>query len=159
VKLASIETPAKIEKEKPKPKPKSEDKPVEKPPEPKKDLAGSDAKTEVGDGEVKTTIGSGGVEGGLSDVDFPYDIWRVTQIIDRNWENPVLTQKTLACVIYFQIDRTGRIRGAAIEKGSGNDQFDSHALRAVERTKNLPPLPLTYKYDVLGFHLEFEYTP
>jgi outer membrane biosynthesis protein TonB len=164
VKLASIETPADIEKEaikkkEPKPKPKKE---TPKKQETKKTVEGGNKKeTVVSDGGkvVSTSIGSDGVAGGLGAGDFPYDINRVTQIIDRNWDNPILSQKTLTCVIYFQIDRSGLIKGPAIEKSSGNNQFDMYALGAVMRTAELPPLPISYKYDVLGFHLEFEYRP
>lgn len=160
VQLASIETPAEIAikeikkpkdrkpKDKPKPKPKTEKSDEKKP-----------TKTKVGDGEVTTSIGSGEGAGGLGVGDFPYDIVRATQMIDRNWDNPVMSQRNLRCVIYFQIDRQGRIKGVAVEESSGNDQFDIYARIAVERTKELPPLPLSYDYEVLGFHLEFEYTP
>jgi TonB family protein len=157
VQLASIETPAEIaikeikkpkdRKPKDKPKPKTE-KSDEKPTE-----------TKVGDGEVTTSIGAGEGAGGLGVGDFPYDIVRATQMIDRNWDNPVMSQKNLRCVIYFQIDRLGQIKGVAVEESSGNNQFDMYARIAVERTKELPPLPLSYDYEVLGFHLEFEYTP
>lgn len=164
VKLASIEEPAKIEKtairkKETKPKPKKE---TPKKQTTKKTVEGGDKKeTVVSDGgkDVSTSIGADGVAGGLGAGDFPYDINRVTQIIDRNWENPILSQKTLTCVIYFQIDRSGLIKGPAIEKSSGNNQFDMYALGAVIRTAELPPLPISYKYDVLGFHLEFEYKP
>jgi len=157
VSIASIETPYKIEKKEvkkpPKPKPKkTESKPT-------KSKASTKKKTVVGDGEVKTSIGSGSASGGLGAGDFPYDISRVTQMIDQNWDNPVLSQKTLACVVYFQVDRSGNIRGATIEKSSGNSQFDMTALSAVMRTKTLPPLPVSFTYDILGFHLEFDYTP
>jgi TonB family protein len=156
VQIASIETPYEIEKKaarkppKPKPKPeKTESKPTKS----------AKKKTVIGDGEVETSIGSGGASGGLGVGDFPYDIGRVTQLIDHNWDNPVLSQKTLACVVYFQVDRSGNIRGATIETSSGNSQFDMTALSAVMRTKTLPPLPVSFNYDILGFHLEFEYTP
>jgi len=160
VRLASIETPAEIAiKEIKKPK---EQKPKDKPkPKPKTDQSSQRKRTEtkVGDGEVTTSIGAGEGAGGLGVSDFPYDIVRATQMIDRNWDNPVLSQKNLRCIIYFQIDRHGAIRGVAVEESSGNDQFDMYARIAVERTKELPPLPFNYQYEVLGFHLEFEYTP
>lgn len=154
VKLASIETPAEIETKKIKKKPpKKEEKPKPMPVDEEK-------KTVVGEGEVSTSIGADDGGGtGLGVGEFPYNIRRVTQLIDRNWTNPVLSQRTLSCVIYFQVDRTGQIISPAVEKSSGNNQFDMHALSAVIRTKELPPLPISYAYDVLGFHLEFEYKP
>lgn len=164
IKLASIEEPAKIEKKairkkETKPKPKNE---TPKKQNTTKTVEGGNKKETVVSGngtDVSTSIGTDGVAGGLGSGDFPYDISRVTQIIDRNWQNPVLSQKTLSCVIYFQIDRSGVIKGPAIEKSSGNNQYDQNALIAVIRTAELPPLPISYKYDVLGFHLEFEYRP
>jgi TonB family protein len=165
VKLATIEKPAKTEKKEtkktqPTKEKKSKEKPAkEQPVENKGESTGKATETVIGEGEVSTSIGIGSGIGGSGTSNFPYDIVRVTQLIDRNWENPVLSQYTLRCVIYFQIDRNGSIKGATIEQPSGNDQFDMYALNAVIRTAVLPPLPISYKYDVLGFHLEFEYAP
>ena len=161
VQLASIETPAKIakkekKKKKPKPKPKKD-----RPKQRESTDTGKTKKTIVSEGEVSTSIGIGDSEGqgGLGVGDFPYDIVRVIQMIDRNWDNPVLSQKSLKCVIYFQVDRDGSIKGVTVEESSGNSQYDMYALNAVLRTKELPPLPVSYKYDLLGFHVEFPYTP
>jgi len=170
VKLASITEPAEIEvesikekkpvtkpKEKPKPKPKTtETKPKETSDSEK---TSDETKTVIGEGEVKTTIGVGTGTGTGGVGDFPYDIRRAVQLIDRNWVNPVLSQKSLRCTVYFQIDRNGEIKGATVEESSGHNQFDMYALAAVMRTAELPPLPASYRYDVLGFHLEFEYKP
>ena len=170
VKLASITEPAEIEvenikekkpvtkpKEKPKPKPKqTEAKPKEKSDSEK---SSDEQKTVIGEGEIKTSIGVGTGAGAGGVGDFPYDIRRAVQLIDRNWDNPILSQKSLRCTVYFQIDRNGGIKGATVEESSGHSQFDMYALAAVMRTSELPPLPASYRYDVLGFHLEFEYKP
>ncbi len=168
VKLTSITEPAELEVEKikeKKPVTKPEEKPKPKPQQPKAQSSGDsekdegDSKTVVGEGEVKTSIGVGSGTGAGGVGDFPYDIRRAVQLIDRNWDNPVLSQKTLRCTVYFQVDRNGDIKGATVEESSGHSQFDMYALAAVMRTGELPPLPANYRYDVLGFHLEFEYTP
>lgn len=161
VQLASIETPAEIAVKEIKEKKPKPEKPKEKPkpkPSTTSDASAKQTKTTtVSEGEVSTSIEAG--QGGLGVGNFPYDIARVTQMIDLNWSNPVLSQKNLSCVVYFQIDRQGIIKGAVVEESSGNDDFDRNALMAVMRTKEVPPLPISYDYDVLGFHLEFEYTP
>jgi len=167
VKLASITEPAELAKEelKKKPEKKPEPKPKEKPKTNKPKVADSSGekkdtlKTVIGEGEVSTHVGVGTAGVGSGGGTFPYDIRRAVQQIDRNWVNPVLSQKTLKCVIYFQIQRNGKIKGAAVEETSGDSQFDLYALAAVQRTADLPPLPRSYDYDVLGFHLEFEYKP
>ncbi len=158
IQLASIETPADIAikemKEKPKPKPKPrEQKPREKPSE------DTEAKTIIGDGEVTTSIEAGEGSGGLGGIDFPYDIARAAQMIRRNWDNPVVSQKSLSCVVYFQVDRQGLISGVAVEIPSPDPTYDTYAKMAVEKTKQLPPLPISYEHPDLGFHLEFEYIP
>lgn len=170
VKLTSITEPAeleveKIKEKKPVTRPKEKKKPKPQPQQPKVQSSGdsqkdeSEGKTVVGEGEVKTSIGVGSGSGAGDVGDFPYDIRRAVQLIDRNWDNPVLSQKSLRCTVYFQVDRNGDIKGATVEESSGHSQFDMYALAAVMRTGELPPLPANYRYDVLGFHLEFEYTP
>ncbi len=161
IKLASIETPAKIAvkevkaRQEPKPKPKEKSKPKTE----EKKPSGAQTKTKIGEGEVTTSIGVGDEPGGQGVMDFPYNIGRAAQMIRNNWDNPIMSQGGYSCVIYFQIDRQGFIRGVAVETPSKSPQYDLYARMAVEKTRQLPPLPPSYKYDFLGFHLEFEYIP
>jgi TonB family protein len=63
-----------------------------------------------------------------------------------------------SCIIYFVVDRSGRISDSAIEKSSGMPAYDQAALRAVLASKP-PPLPNQFGSDELGIHLEFKYIP
>ncbi len=78
--------------------------------------------------------------------------------IKNRWDNPFQGAEKISCVIYFVIERNGRISDAAIERSSGISAFDQSALRAV-LSANPPPLPLEYSGNQLGIHLEFQYLP
>ncbi len=78
--------------------------------------------------------------------------------IKNRWDNPFRGSEKIACVIYFVIERGGRISDAAIEQSSGIAAFDQSALRAV-LSANPPPLPIEYSGNQLGIHLEFQYLP
>ncbi len=100
-------------------------------------------------------IGGTGVtelEGG----DFPYSLYieRMTTLIGSRWFRPQ-TATGAQSVVYFVIDRDGRIRDAVNRVSSGNPTFDRAALRAVLEASPLPPLPFAYNGTWLGVHLTF----
>lgn len=64
----------------------------------------------------------------------------------------------LYAVVYFQIERDGRIVRPEIESSSGDALFDQAAVRAVQRA-SLPPLPAEFAESLLGIHFQFEYAP
>jgi TonB family protein len=121
---------------------------VPAPPPPPPAPASAAVGNEIGIGEAGVT----GLEGG----DFPYTLYldRMKTLVGARWIRPQLAAggKT---VVYFQIQRDGTIRDAAIEIPSGNGTFDRAALRAVLETSPLPPLPFGYSGNYLGVHLTF----
>ena len=78
--------------------------------------------------------------------------------ISREWDNPFEGDESIKCVIYFEVNREGRILDSAVETPSGYEAYDQAALRAVLGTRP-PPLPNQYDSDHLGIHLEFRYVP
>ena len=102
----------------------------------------------VGVGETGIT----GIEGG----DFPYTIYleRMKTLVGTRWVRPQAASGQPA-IIYFVIERDGRVRDAKIETRSGNTGFDRAALRAVIEASPLPPLPFGYNGTYLGVHLTF----
>lgn len=101
------------------------------------------------------TGGSGitGLEGG----DFPHTLYLqgMHRRIGTNWFRPQVPTGT-AAIIYFRIQRDGKISEASVETSSGNSTFDRAALSAVRTSTPLNPLPFAYDGTYLGVHLTFK---
>jgi protein TonB len=157
------------EKKKPqtKPAPPSK-KPAAKPkPEPTRGAVREDPRTGGFKGKVDAPAapptllpGGGAASLGIDAADFTFSYYLVTiqNSVAREWSPPagVANGAELFTVIYFQIERDGRIVRPTIETKSGDDLFDRTALRAVERA-TLPPLPDEFADGILGVHFQFEY--
>lgn len=104
--------------------------------------------------------GGGSATVGVDAADFTYSYYLVTvqDKIAREWDPPAGVDREIFTVIYFQIERDGRIVRPEVESSSGNPLFDETARRAVQRAI-LPPLPLEFNEERLGVHFQFEYTP
>jgi len=106
--------------------------------------------------ELGSEFGSARLD--ASGFDSPYYLNIVFSKIRRSWDNPFEGGDTVSCIIYFVIDRQGRISDSAIESSSGLSAYDQAALRAVLGSKP-PPLPNQFGSEELGIHLEFRYIP
>lgn len=73
----------------------------------------------------------------------------------RNWESKQQALGTTGVV--FVVQRDGTLTDVAVEKTSGNSQLDFLATRALQLTRQLPPLPAEYPNPTLRVHLSFEY--
>ena len=90
--------------------------------------------------------------------EYSYYLAMILKKIGKNWRNPYqFSPITIRAVIFFTINRDGRIADVRIEEPSGNIPYDQAALRAVLVTKRLPPLPQEFKGNYLRVHLEFEH--
>ena len=100
-------------------------------------------------------IGGSGVTG-LEGGDFPYTLYLqgMHRRIGSNWFRPQVAGGT-AAIIYFRIQRDGKISDAKVETSSGNGTFDRAALSAVRSSSPLNPLPFGYDGTYLGVHLTF----
>lgn len=87
---------------------------------------------------------------------FPYTIYleRMKTLIGARWVRPPVTIAPTT-VVYFRIERDGRIEDAKTSVASGQGLFDRAALRAVIEASPLPPLPFGYSGNYLGVHLTF----
>lgn len=92
---------------------------------------------------------------------YSYYIDAVLTKISSNWINPFANSGiSFSCVIYFVIQKDGRITSVKIERSSGNELYDRACERAVIITKNLPPLMGEFaNQESLRLHLEFEFKP
>lgn len=106
--------------------------------------------------ELGSEFGSARID--AAGFDSPYYLNIVFSKIRRGWDNPYEGNDTVSCIIYFVVDRSGRISDSAVEKSSNWPAYDQAALRAVLASKP-PPLPNQFGSDELGIHLEFRYIP
>ncbi len=132
-------------------KPKIEEKePEQRPPKQIKEPEKSD--------EGKSAVGGEKVRLDVKEFPFSYYLALLQSRIQANWEPPyssgkqALTKKT---VVYFRIQRNGRLTEIRIEQNSGDYLFDQAALRAVTLANPLPPLPFDFPEPSLGVQFEF----
>lgn len=135
----------KVKKKKTKPEPKQEPPKVEKKVEPNPNAIPAPENTPFGE-----TV--------LENPNFPYNYYieQMLNKIDQGWENPVHSNYPLSTVIYFRIQKDGRVTDLNIEAPSGVSQFDNACRRAILSSDPFPPLPAEFSDLYLGIHLEFK---
>lgn len=151
-----VEAPAPVvEEKKPaevKPKEKEPEKKPEKKPEPK-----PEPKEEPMDVTVDKETADGtsiSVEG--EKFPFSYYLAAIERKVSQNWFSGVSSGDVgLSCIVYFRLQRDGRIADLRVEQGSGNSYFDRSATRAVRSAAPFPPLPRAFSEDFLGIHFTF----
>ena len=120
----------------------------------------SDAGT--GEKEIESSATGGGspFQGATIDnasFDYPYWFTQAFNKIAGNWRNPVGSDATLVCVIYFQVIRSGRLIKLRVETSSGFGAFDDACLQAVQSSAPFPPLPREFRDEIIGITLPFKY--
>jgi len=108
------------------------------------------------------TVGAAGLSGALAtdtNFEFTYYLTLVRNKVASAWAPPagLASGNAPQAVVYFRIQRDGTVSGARIETGSGVEFFDRSALRAVQLSDPLPPLPLGFSGGDLGVHFGFRY--
>jgi TonB family protein len=86
------------------------------------------------------------------DFTYGYYVDQMLALISRNWTRPLVGGGVEAW-IHFEIERDGRLRDIRILRSSGINSFDLAALRAVQSSSPLPPLPRAFREDTLGVNL------
>jgi colicin import membrane protein len=92
-----------------------------------------------GDGTAEDGPGEGVSTGSLADV---YGT-RVKDAIRPNWRFPRFSNVALVTTVELKVNKAGDILAARVLNGSGRSDFDASVMRAIEETKQLPPLPET----------------
>ncbi len=130
-------------------KKKVEEEPEEQPPKQKE--------TPEKSNEGKSTVGSEKVRLDVKEFPFPYYLSLLQSRIQANWEPPFSSSRTLfkKAIVYFKIQRNGKLTNLSLESKSGDPRFDQAALRAVTLASPLPPLPFDFPEPSLGVHFEF----
>ena len=93
---------------------------------------------------------------GLDNPDFTYGYYvdQMLSMIQSNWVRPIVGSGVEATISY-RISRDGRVTDVSISQSSGMNSFDLAALRAVQASSPLPPLPRAFRDGWLGVHLIF----
>ena len=113
--------------------------------------------------ETATTTSKAGSWGGgsvnLEGANFPYPYYlsNIQIKILSNFQPAISGRqaKDLKAVVFFIIDKDGRISQVKLEDKSGHFLFDQEAQRAILRSNPLPALPPAFGSDRLGVHFEF----
>jgi len=119
---------------------------------------------------VKGGSGSGGGSGpggfssqlqlDIENFEFSYYLVAVRNKVSSNWSPPAglsTSASAVRTVIFFRIQRDGKIADLKIETPSSISFFDQSALRAVLRSEPFPSLPRGFADSSLGVHFGFEY--
>ncbi|MDH5541630.1 MAG: TonB family protein [Nitrospinota bacterium] len=102
--------------------------------------------------------------GGTIDIKkFPYEWYLIAMEtkIYGNWDTLMVTtlsSSTIRVLIYFQIDKNGKLKAVKVEESSNDEFIDKSALEAVKMSEPFPPLPPGYKEDILEVHFGFKIT-
>src|SRR5690606_7745766 len=96
----------------------------------------------------------GAAVAGLDNPNFTYGYYvdQMLAKISSNWTRP-LVGSGVEAVLHFVIQRDGRITQLRVVNSSGLDSFDLAALRAVQTSSPLPPLPRAFREETLGVNL------
>ena len=116
-----------------------------------------------GSGSMPGAQGGGGAGGLLDDATFQYGWYlsNMSSIFSRNWTRPIKPDlaQAMRAVVHFRIQKDGRLADIVLEQSSGDTTLDRSAIRAVQDSNPLPPLPYQYGKDSLGVHFYFDLVP
>jgi TonB family protein len=102
--------------------------------------------------------GGGGTGSYLDTANFccPEYIAAMLDAIRTNWDQN--QQASGVAQVKYTIQRDGRITNVQLEKSSGYATLDYLSTRALQVTRQLPPLPAAFTEPSLTVHLTFEYS-
>jgi TonB family protein len=111
-----------------------------------------------GQGFGLATGGGAGSGSTLDVADFccPDYLILMTDRIRSNWSQ--LVEVPGATVVKFTIQKDGTLTDIVSEQTSGYSSLDLNARRAVQVTRQLPPLPAAFPNPTLTVHLNFKYS-
>ncbi len=107
---------------------------------------------EAGSGSTSGGRGGGGGGGGGGDGSGGNPALRIYQmevevLIKSNWSFPdaLANKKNIEAVVLLKVKNDGTVTDMELVKSSGNRMFDQSVIKAIEKSKPLPPLPEGYK--------------
>lgn len=134
--------------EKPKPAP------VEEPSEAPAPAADTEPEPQGSPTGAENGLSLGAAVAGFDNPNFTYGYYvdQMLAKISSNWSRPPVGSG-IETILHFRIQRDGRITDLRITNSSGINSFDLAALRAVQASSPLPPLPRAFREDDLGVNL------
>jgi len=155
-----ISDPRTIKEKKPveeKPKPKKEKEPEKKTEPPAQTQEPSEKEIE------SQSTSSGQMFAGATvhneSFDYPYWFDQAFNKISANFRNPVSSDAAIVAVVYFEVIQSGRVLSVRLEQSSGIAPFDDACVRAIERSGPFPPLPRSFREEIIGITLPFKFEP
>jgi periplasmic protein TonB len=102
--------------------------------------------------------GGGGTGSVLHTANFccPEYVAQMLDAIRTNWDNN--QQASGIAIVKYTIQRDGRLTNIQLERSSGYQALDYFATRALQATRQIPPLPAAFTEPSLTVSLTFEYT-
>lgn len=125
---------------------------------------GSSTAAVQGAGAQGTGTGGAGGSGGMVDdpaFQFGWYVSHIQSIVSRNWSQPILQdiRASLVAVVHFRVHKDGSVDEIVLERSSGDSVLDRSAVRALQDSNPLPPLPFQWSKESIGFRFEFEIHP
>lgn len=116
----------------------------------------------LGSGEGQGTQSGVGI--GLGSGEGKIDSWYVRQVekrVAQNWLKTSLGQlgRQVRAVVTFRIQPDGQITDISLDESSRQAAVDRAALRAIQASNPLPPLPYEFRRRTVTFQAVFEYPP
>ncbi len=93
----------------------------------------------------------------VNDFPFLYYLNIIQKKVTANWNFDYEGTVHQKVVVFFKIDKTGKVYDQKVEKSSGIAFLDQSAVRAVLLSSPFPPLPEEYSGNFLGVHFGFEF--
>ncbi len=128
--------------------------PAKAPPAP--EPAAAEPEVQGSERGAASALALGAAVAGLDNPDFVYGYYvdQMLAMIQRNWVRP-LVGSGVEVTVHYRIQRDGAIVDVRIAASSGINSFDLAALRAVQGSTPLPPLPRAFRESSLGVNLIF----
>ncbi|MDR4494192.1 MAG: signal peptidase I [Nitrospirales bacterium] len=79
----------------------------------------------------------------------------IEEKIDHQWVPPPHEANDLLAIVQFRLSLSGEVSNIHIDESSGNDQYDSAALKAVHAVNPLPPFPSDLKKSFIDVSYRF----
>ena len=86
---------------------------------------------------------------------FPEYLMKLRDLVEEKWNPPSNISDASKAIVYFKLDKNGKIVRLLIRQTSGNKNFDASAYNAVLNCNPFPPLPEAYTENALGVFFEF----
>ncbi len=142
-------------------KTKKEVKKPEEKPKPKEELKSATTATPP-EKEIDTKTSAGGQMFAGATVtnetfDYPYWFDQAFNKIYANFRSPVTSDEPIIATIYFEVIQSGRVLTVKVIESSGIPRFDDACVLAIERSAPFPPLPKSFREEIIGITLPIKF--